>query len=108
MAKEKKQIPKTTKKDFFYEITGTLTILLCLVLLSELGTVGLILKNLFKVIFGDFYFVVVIYLIGQGIYALVKEKWFDFKSIRFNGFLLFLFSLFSSLCSSYTLNISSV
>ena len=94
MAKEKKQIPKTTKKDFFYEITGTLTILLCLVLLSELGTVGLILKNLFKVIFGDFYFVVVIYLIGQGIYALVKEKWFDFKSIRFNGFLLFLFSLF--------------
>ena len=94
MAKEKKLIPKTTKKDFYYEITGTLTILLCLVLLSELGTVGIILKNLFKVVFGDFYFVVVIYLIGQGIYALVKEKWFDFKSIRFNGFLLFLFSLF--------------
>lgn len=94
MAKEKKQIPKTTKKDFYYEISGTLTILLCLVLLSELGTVGIILKNLFKIIFGDFYFVVVIYLIGQGIYALVKEKWFDFKSIRFNGFLLFLFSLF--------------
>ena len=94
MAKEKKLIPKTTKKDFYYEISGTLTILLCLVLLSELGTVGIVLKNLFKVIFGDFYFVVVIYLIGQGIYALVKEKWFDFKSIRFNGFLLFLFSLF--------------
>ena len=94
MAKEKKLIPKTTKKDFYYEITGTLTILLCLVLLSELGTVGVVLKNLFKVFFGDFYFVVVIYLIGQGIYALVKEKWFDFKSIRFNGFLLFLFSLF--------------
>lgn len=94
MAKEKKLIPKPAKKDFFYEISGTLTILLCLVLLSELGTVGIILKNLFKVIFGDFYFVVVIYLIGQGIYALVKEKWFDFKSLRFNGFLLFLFSLF--------------
>ena len=94
MAKEKKLIPKPTKKDFFYEISGTLTILLCLVLLSELGTVGIILKNLFKILFGDFYFIVVIYLIGQGIYALVKEKWFDFKSIRFNGFLLFLFSLF--------------
>mgnify|MGYP003294611086 CR=1 FL=1 len=94
MAKEKKLIPKPTKKDFFYEISGTLTILLCLVLLSELGTVGIILKNLFKVLFGDFYFVVVVYLIGQGIFALVKEKWFDFKSIRFNGFLLFLFSLF--------------
>ena len=94
MAKEKKLIPKPAKKDFFYEISGTLTILLCLVLLSELGTVGIILKNLFKVIFGDFYFVVVIYLIGQGIYALAKEKWFDFKSLRFNGFLLFLFSLF--------------
>ena len=94
MAKEKKLIPKPTKKDFFYEISGTLTILLCLVLLSELGTVGIILKNLFKFLFGDFYFIVVIYLIGQGIFALVKEKWFDFKSLRFNGFLLFLFSLF--------------
>ena len=94
MAKEKKLIPKPTKKDFFYEISGTLTILLCLVLLSELGTIGIILKNLFKFLFGDFYFVVVIYLIGQGIYALAKEKWFDFKSLRFNGFLLFLFSLF--------------
>ena len=74
MAKEKKQIPKNTKKDFFYELSGTLTILLCLVLLSELGTVGIFLKKLFKIIFGDFYFVVVIYLIGQGIFALVKEK----------------------------------
>lgn len=94
MAKEKKQIPKTTKKDFFYEISGTLTILLCLVLLSELGTVGLILKNLFKLLFGDYYFIIVFYLIGQGIFALVKEKWFDFKSLRFNGFILFLISLF--------------
>jgi hypothetical protein len=59
MAKEKKLIPKPTKKDFFYEISGTLTILLCLVLLSELGTVGIILKNLFKILFGDFYFIVV-------------------------------------------------
>ena len=94
MAKEKKQLPKSSKKDFFYELSGTLTILLSLILLSELGTVGLILKKSFKVLFGDFYFIVVIYLIGQGIYALVKEKWFDFKSLRFNGFLLFLFSLF--------------
>lgn len=93
MAKEKKQIPKTTKKDFFYELSGTLTILLCLILLSELGAVGVFLKNLFKVIFGDFYFIVVFYLIGQGIFALVKERWFDFKSLRFNGFLLFIFSL---------------
>ena len=48
MAKEKKQILKSTKKDFFYEISGTLTILLCLVLLSELGTVGMILKKVSK------------------------------------------------------------
>ena len=94
MAKEKKQLPKSSKKDFFYELSGTLTILLSLILLSELGTVGIILKKVFKVLFGDFYFIIVIYLIGQGIYALVKEKWFDFKSLRFNGFLLFLFSLF--------------
>ena len=93
MAKEKKQIPKTTKKDFFYELSGTLTILLCLILLSELGAVGIFLKNLFKVIFGDFYFIVVFYLIAQGIFALVKERWFDFKSLRFNGFLLFILSL---------------
>lgn len=93
MAKEKKQIPKTTKKDFFYEITGTLTILLCLILLSELGSVGIFLKNLFKIIFGDFYFIIVFYLIISGILALVKEKWFNFKSLRFNGFIMFICSL---------------
>ena len=54
MAKEKKQLPKSSKKDFFYELTGTLTILLCLILLSELGTVGFVLKRIFKVLFGDF------------------------------------------------------
>lgn len=94
MSKEKRQLPKSSKKDFFYELTGTLTILLSLILLSELGTVGIILKKVFKVLFGDFYFIIVIYLIVHGIIALVKEKWFDFKSLRFNGFLLFLFSLF--------------
>ena len=58
VAKEKKLNPKSSKKDFFYEISGTLSILLCLILLSELGTVGTILKILSKVIFGDFYFIV--------------------------------------------------
>ena len=94
MAKEKKLIPKSSKKDFFYEISGTLSILLCLILLSELGSIGVFLKILFKVIFGDFYFIVVFYIIVHGIIALVKEKWFDFKSLRFNGIILLMLSIF--------------
>ena len=112
MAKEKKLIPKSSKKDFFYEISGTLAILLCLILLSELGTVGTVLKILSKVIFGDFYFIVIFYIIVSGIIALVKEKWFDFRSLRFNGIILFMLSLFMlihiSFLSLYNITSNSI
>lgn len=93
MAKEKKEITPKAPRDFFYEVTATLIILISLIVLSELGLVGKYLKKGFKFIFGDFYFIIIIVLIINSIYALVKHKWFNSKSLRFNGFLLFIFNL---------------
>ncbi len=95
MAKEKKRIEIEEEKMYFYEISATIVILFSLITFSELGFVGRGLKSVLQILFGDYYFVLVLYLIGSGIYALVKRKWFDFTSIRFNGFLIFLVSLIS-------------
>lgn len=112
MAKEKKKIEESLPRDFFYEITATLLLLSCLILLSELGAVGSLLKKGFKFIFGDFYFIVVIYLIAHSIYALLKQKWFQIKSLRFNGFLLFILNLLllvhTSFLSLYNISKNSI
>ena len=93
MPKEKKQIEIEKTKDLYIEIIATLLILLCLVLLSELGAVGILSKKLFLIIFGDFYFIIVIYLIINGIFTLLKGYFFNFHSIRFHGFIIFILSL---------------
>lgn len=93
MPKEKKQLEVAQAKDFYSEIIATLMILLCLVLLSELGAVGILLKRVFQIILGDFYFIVVVFLIADGIYALLKGRFFNMHAIRFHGFVLFMISL---------------
>ncbi len=95
MAKDKKRIEKEEEKIYFYEISATIVILFSLITFSELGFVGKGLKSLMMILFGDYYFVIIIFLIGHGIYALVKRKWFNFTSIKFNGFILFVISLIS-------------
>lgn len=95
MAKEKRRIEVEDEKMYFYEISATIVILFSLVTFSELGFVGRGLKSVLQILFGDYYFVLVLYLIGHGIYALVKRRWFDFTSIKFNGFIIFLVSLIS-------------
>ncbi|MFI3252518.1 MAG: DNA translocase FtsK 4TM domain-containing protein [bacterium] len=93
MSKEKKKISKEEEKIYFYEISATIVILFSLITFSELGFVGTGLKSLMLILFGDYYFVILLYLIGHGIYALIKRRWFNFTSIKFNGFLLFVLSL---------------
>ena len=81
MPKEKKQQQVQAAKDFYSEIIATLMILLCLVLLSELGAVGVLLKQVFQIGFGDFYLIIVIFLIADGIYALLKGHFFNMHSL---------------------------
>ncbi len=93
MSKEKKRIETEHEKIYYYEISATIVILFCLITFSELGFVGMGLKSLLKILLGDFYFILIIYLIINGIRALVKKKWFDLTSIKFNGFIIFFLSL---------------
>lgn len=112
MPKEKKQQQVQAAKDFYSEIIATLMILLCLVLLSELGAVGVLLKQVFQIGFGDFYFIIVIFLIADGIYALLKGHFFNMHSLRFHGFILFMVSLLMlnhiSFISVYGVNNGSI
>lgn len=93
MAKEKRMIEKEKEKIYYYEITGTIVILFVLITFSELGYVGGGLKSLLKILFGDYYFLLLFYLLITGIKALVKKTWFDFTSIKLNGFIIFFISL---------------
>ncbi len=93
MAKEKTRIEEQSEKIYFYEISSTIVILFSLITFSELGFVGRGLKNVFKILFGDYYFILIIFLILHGIIAMVKRRWFDFSSIKFNGFILFFLSI---------------
>ena len=93
MPKEKKKLQRAEAKDLYTEIIATLMILLCLVLLSELGSVGVILKRFFLIIFGDFYFIFIGFIVINGMYTLLKGKFLNVHSIRFHGFVIFLVSL---------------
>lgn len=95
MAKEKKRVEVEKSNPYIYEIASTIIILLGLITFSELGVVGTGAKSLLKILFGDFYFIFLLFLVGQGIYTLVKHTWIDFTSIKINGFILFYISLIS-------------
>ena len=80
--------------------------------MSELGAVGVLLKQVFQIGFGDFYFIIVIFLIADGIYALLKGHFFNMHSLRFHGFILFMVSLLMlnhiSFISVYGVNNGSI
>jgi len=103
MPKEKKRlIDETNEKAtlFYYEIIGTVILLLSFVSLGKLGKVGSILTTIFKILFGDWYFLFIIYLLFLGVYYLFIHEPFNYKGHRFIGFIflsiiIILFSHFS-------------
>ena len=52
MNKQKQRIT-IDKKNYFYEIVGIFTIIIGLVIIGGLGKIGLSLKIIFMIIFGD-------------------------------------------------------
>ncbi len=92
MPKEKIK-KKNENYNIYYETLGIVLIGLSLIILTRLGSVGLWLNIIFKILFGDWYYLLLIMIFIQGCIFLKKRKFIDFKSIRVNGFFLFLLSL---------------
>ena len=103
MPKEKKKAfdeKQERSTMFYYEIIGSIIIILSITTLGKLGKVGKVLTTLLKITFGDWYFIVLIFLLFLGIYNLFLHTRFNFKDNRFVGFVflvitILLFSHFS-------------
>lgn len=85
------------KTMFYYEIIGSILIILSITTLAKLGKVGNIITILFKSFFGDWYFIFLLFFLFLGFYNLFLHTGFNFKHHRFIGFsLLSLIFLLSS------------
>ena len=96
MGKDKKRSADETKKEetlFYYELIGMIFIVFSITTLGQLGKIGFFLTVFFKVVFGDWYWIVVLFLLFYGFLSLLRHKSFDFKNQRFIGFLFFCFGL---------------
>lgn len=103
MPKEKKKLIDESNERvtlFYYEIIGVVLLLFSIVTLGKLGKVGSILSTIFKILFGDWSFLFVIYLLFMGLFYLFVHEQFNYRNHRFIGFIflsimIILFSHFS-------------
>ena len=96
MGKEKKRnVDEQEKQEttFYYELTGIIFIIFSITVLGELGKIGSFMLVLFKVAFGDWYWIIILFLLFFGFQSLLTHKSFNFKNQRFIGFVFICFSL---------------
>lgn len=96
MGKDKKRsIDEQEKQEttFYYELIGIIFIIFSVTILGRLGKIGNFMTIFFKVIFGDWYWIFVLFLLFFGFVSLLKHKSFNFKNQRFIGFLFICFGL---------------
>ena len=96
MGKEKKRSADEKEKEetlFYYELVGVICIILAITILGRLGKIGYFLAIFFKVIFGDWYWIFIVFLMFYGFLSLLRHKSFDFKNPRFIGCVFICFSL---------------
>ncbi len=88
LSKEKKRKvsdDKTKEGLVYFEIWGILFILFSLILISELGPVGKTLNTLVKMIFGDWYWLILIFLFYYGILMIIYHEFITYSSIKIKG-----------------------
>ncbi|HEY8364983.1 MAG TPA: DNA translocase FtsK [Haloplasmataceae bacterium] len=87
MSKEKKRKTLDNSKEglVYFEIWGILLILFSLILLSQLGPVGSILNTLMKMVFGDWYWLILIFLFYYGVMMIIYHEFITFTSVRIKG-----------------------
>lgn len=95
MSKEKKLKSDNEKKEtpFFYETIGFLFIIIVIIIFGELGKIGLILNIFFMVLFGDWYWLIVLFILFFGLSNIFTHHRFNFKNQRYIGYLVCSFGL---------------
>ncbi|QVK19429.1 DNA translocase FtsK [Mycoplasmatota bacterium] len=90
MSKDKKRkvVDDNNKEGLVYfEIWGILFILFSLILISELGPVGKTLNTLVKMIFGDWYWLILIFMFYYGTMMIIYHEFITYSSIKIKGFI---------------------
>lgn len=77
---------------FYYETIGMISLIIAIVLLAKLGSVGKFLTVFLKVLFGDWYLLIVLLILIFGIYLILNHHSFNFKNQRFLGYIFCIFS----------------
>ena len=113
MGKEKKQTVEENKKEsvFYYEILGLVQIVISIISLVKLGIVGLYLALLIKLFFGDWYFIIILMVLINGLRMIIYHEPLNYKNMRFIGIIFILLSLltfshftFHEFIDSYNMN----
>ena len=95
MAKDKYSHYEKEQKDltFYYEIVGILCIVISILGFARLGNIGFYVMLIFKITFGDWYFLFLLTLLGYGLRCLIYHKAMDLKRMRVIGIVLILLGI---------------
>lgn len=95
MAKEKYSHYEKEQKDltFYYEIVGILCIIIPILGFARLGNIGFYVMLIFKIIFGDWYFLFLLTILCYGLRCLIYHKPMDLKRMRVIGIVLILLGI---------------
>lgn len=85
--KKSKEEIKQGIGQFYYETIGMISLIIAVVIVAKLGTVGSFLTIFLKVIFGDWYLLIVVLIMIYGIYLILNHHGFNFKNQRFLGYI---------------------
>ena len=82
MMKEKKSKEELEQSagQFYYETIGMLLLIVAAVIIAKLGVIGSFLTILLKVLFGDWYLLIVVLLLIFGLYLIFNHHGFNFKN----------------------------
>lgn len=92
MAKDKKRSIDEVKKaetTFYHEIIGITSVVIAIIILGKLGKMGEWLTIFSKILFGDWFWFFILFVLFYGLYNLMLHKSFDFKHQRFIGYTFF-------------------
>ena len=72
---------------FYYETIGMFLLIIAAVIIAKLGNVGSFLTVLLKVLFGDWYLLIIVLLLIFGLYLIFNHHGFNFRNQRFLGYI---------------------
>ena len=90
--KSKKEIEQEAGQ-FYYETVGMFSLIFAVIVFAKLGKVGSFLTIFLKVIFGDWYLLIIILIMIFGLYLILNNHGFNYKNQRFIGYVLCLISI---------------